>query len=311
MLINTKKQDSKDLEVSGDASVDTELLLKAFPKGVVVFDLETTGLSSLCDSIIEIGAIKVSPDGSLDHFQTLINPGKPISERSIKIHHITDDMVKEAPKTEESIKKFYEFIEDFDLVAHNAQFDAGFIIFDLHMHSLEPKANSIYCSCLYARRTIRDAANHKLSTLAHKFGIDMNRHHRAYDDALTCLSILQNSLKNDPKLKLLNKAKLYELKQFKKNVVATEDKKMKFLFESSKENTPILIEYNGGTYKNIKRPITPVALMPTPRGNVLYALCLITDNYKSFMLKKIDRYETATQEEVQGLILKLNSPNRS
>ena len=78
----------------------------------IVFDLETTGLSSTTDAIVEISAIKVIDGSVTDEFSTLVNPGIHIPYSSSSIHGITDDMVTDAPSTEEALSRFIEFIGD-------------------------------------------------------------------------------------------------------------------------------------------------------------------------------------------------------
>ena len=92
-----------------------------------VFDVETTGMSPVNDRIVEIAAIRVEADGELRRFQTLLNPGRPIPSAATSVHHITDEMVKDAPHFKEAAKQFLELAEESTLVAHNALFDLGFL----------------------------------------------------------------------------------------------------------------------------------------------------------------------------------------
>ena len=93
----------------------------------VVFDLETTGFSSIKDKIIEIGAVKVENGVITDKFSTFVNPKVPIPFEITNLTGITDDMVMEAPDIETILPQFLEFVGDAVLVAHNASFDVSFI----------------------------------------------------------------------------------------------------------------------------------------------------------------------------------------
>ena len=93
----------------------------------VVFDLETTGFSSVKDKIIEIGAVKVADGKITDKFSTFVNPKRPIPFEITQLTSITDQMVMEAPAIETVLPQFLEFVGDAVLVAHNASFDVGFI----------------------------------------------------------------------------------------------------------------------------------------------------------------------------------------
>ncbi|MDR2867458.1 MAG: PolC-type DNA polymerase III [Acholeplasmatales bacterium] len=94
----------------------------------VFFDTETTGLSIHYDSIIEIGAIKLYPNGHKETFSKLINPGRPIPALSTKINNITDEMVKDKLTIDQELPNFLKFIEDADiLVGHNVNFDINMV----------------------------------------------------------------------------------------------------------------------------------------------------------------------------------------
>ena len=93
----------------------------------VVFDLETTGFSNRNDAITEIGAIKVENGEIVDEFSQLINPERPIPEKIQKLTGITNEMVVDKPKISEVLPKFLDFCKDSILVAHNSDFDTGFV----------------------------------------------------------------------------------------------------------------------------------------------------------------------------------------
>lgn len=101
----------------------------------IMFDVETTGLfADQGDRIIEIGAVEVinfMPTGNV--FQAYVNPGRPVSEETIKITGITDaDLVDKPPFEHPDIaEKLLEFIGDAQIVAHNAKFDFGFLSMEL------------------------------------------------------------------------------------------------------------------------------------------------------------------------------------
>lgn len=277
----------------------TQRLLRAFPMGVIVFDLETTGLSSLCDKIIEVGAIKIMPSGEVFQFASLINPKIPIPPKNTAIHGIDDTMVADAPKIAIVMQSFYQFIEGYPLVAHNAQFDVGFIIFQFHMLGILPQANPVYCSCLYARKSLKSSPNHKLSTLCQHLNIELENHHRAVDDAMATTYLLSHAIKKDPELSLMKKSKIYQLDEF--HEVQEQSEVHQKIIEITKQEANAKIIYQGGSMKNVWRPITPVGLMPTPRGDVLYAHCLVSDLYKSFLIKKISDIEICEESELENL----------
>ena len=93
----------------------------------VAFDLETTGLCAEFDEIIEIGAIKVKDGKVVDKFNVLIKPKNKISKKITSINGINNEMVENCQSIEEVLPKFIEFTEKLPLVAHNVDFDYGFI----------------------------------------------------------------------------------------------------------------------------------------------------------------------------------------
>ena len=92
-----------------------------------VLDLETTGLSFRTEKITEIGVMKVKGGEVLEEFSCFVNPEKPIPQKVVEVTNITDDMVKDAETIDVVMPKLLDFLGDSVLVAHNADFDIGFL----------------------------------------------------------------------------------------------------------------------------------------------------------------------------------------
>jgi DNA polymerase III subunit epsilon len=272
-------------------SSELDALRIEFPNGVVFFDLETTGLSPLVNKIIEIGAIKIAND-SVSYFSTLINPKVKIPEATIKIHKITDDMVEDSELIEQVLPRFMSFISDHSLVAHNAKFDIGFLVVSLNNLNLPIPQSNIYCSCQYARSTFKESRNHKLSTLAKMLGLGLENHHRATDDAITCLQITAQGLIQ--KKKSIKKQKICVLSDYQKENMKIPDH-LSLLPRLTANQELIEIIYDGGSQKGKFRKVKPTALLPMPNGNVLYALCLGSNIYKTFAISKIKEIRTTNK----------------
>ena len=151
---------------------------------VVVLDFETTGLSpDYGDRALEIGAVKLVDGVLVDRFQQLMNPGQRISSFIENYTGITNSMLKGAPRCEEVMSEFGSFIEGFNLVAHNASFDARFLGSELGRLS-HCQHGPFACSMLVSRRVYPDAPNHKLGTLVqYKSLPNDGTFHRALADA--------------------------------------------------------------------------------------------------------------------------------
>lgn len=90
-----------------------------FDEEMIVFDIETTGLSVQNCKITEIGAVKVQGGQVLDTFNTFVNPGVPIPENITELTGITDEMVADAPSVDEALRAFFAFTGDRLLIASN------------------------------------------------------------------------------------------------------------------------------------------------------------------------------------------------
>ncbi len=160
-----------------------------------VFDIETTGLSFRTEKITEIGAIKIKNGEIIDTFETFVNPEKPIPYEVIKVTHITDDMVRDAETIENVLPKFLEFVGDSVIVAHNANFDMGFIRHFAELQGI--KINNTYIDTLsLARDMFPEYKKFKLGIIADNLGIRVDVAHRALDDVKTLVKVFEVMLKN-------------------------------------------------------------------------------------------------------------------
>jgi DNA polymerase III epsilon subunit family exonuclease len=267
---------------------DNELhqLQSYFKQGLIGLDLETTGLSPLSDKIIEIAAIKLKPNGELKKLHYLVNPEIDIPGHTTDIHGINNQMIKDQPKYKEIAAEVVDFLEDLPVLAHNAQFDIGFMIKEHFFGGVKLKSNAVFDSCLYARKTFKqipDApSGFKLSTLADFFKIELD-HHRAVDDALAGMRIMANCLGLAPH----KPQELFNLKQFRKVEVQTLPTHLIQLESIIQQAKNCEIRYKGSSFGEEFRPIRPIGLFPMPNGTVLYAQCLLSNLNKSFLVKKI------------------------
>jgi len=151
---------------------------------VIILDFETTGLSpGYGDRAIEIGAVRLESGEIKDRFQALMNPGRPVSHFIEDYTGITNSMLCDAPDCREVMGEFADFIDGYNLVAHNASFDKRFLDAELHRIS-RSYTGQFACSMLAARRIFQGAPNHKLGTLIRYRNIRVDGvFHRALFDA--------------------------------------------------------------------------------------------------------------------------------
>jgi DNA polymerase III subunit alpha, Gram-positive type len=162
----------------------------------VVFDVETTGLSAVYDTIIELAAVKIRDGEIIDRFESFANPHHRLSATTINLTGITDDMVQNAPEVGEVIQRFHDWVEDGVLVAHNASFDMGFLNVGYKNIGLEKAKNPVIDTLELGRFLYPEMKNHRLNTLTKKFDIELTQHHRAIYDAEATGYLLLKMLKD-------------------------------------------------------------------------------------------------------------------
>lgn len=149
----------------------------------IIFDLETTGLSAATERIIEIGAVKVENGEILESFDLFVDPEKAITPEITRLTSITNEMVAGAPKEADALEQFFRFCDGCDiLVAHNADFDMGFLRAAIRRCGREEDPVQID-TLVMARAMYPELKKHKLDTIAERLGVTQKHHHRADDDA--------------------------------------------------------------------------------------------------------------------------------
>ena len=153
-----------------------------------VLDLETTGLSFRTEKITEVGIMKVKNGEVIGEFSCFVNPEKPIPQKVVEVTNITDDMVKDAETIDKVFPKILEFVGDSILVAHNADFDIGFLKYNASQLGYE--LNNTYLDTLrLAKSLFPDFKKYKLGFIADKLGIVVEVAHRALDDVDTTVKV--------------------------------------------------------------------------------------------------------------------------
>ena len=174
--------------------VDDKLCIYGRTEGLlsdefVAFDVETTGLSAGSDRITELGAAIFKNGEVTERFQTFVNPERPIPREITELTGITDRDVFDAPDEGTVLSDFIKFIGDRPLVAHNAEFDMGFMTAAARRSGVEFSPPYIDTLTL-SQSLLPDMRRFKLDLVAARLGLPEFNHHRASDDAVTCGKIM-------------------------------------------------------------------------------------------------------------------------
>ena len=158
---------------------------------LVVFDLETTGLSAGRDRMCEIGAVRVRRLELAETFETLVYPGTALPAHIASLTGLRDAELRTAPRPELAVRRFLAFAGDAPLVAHNARFDVGFLDREVQRLTGCRVAAPVVDTVWLARRLLqRRSERFSLRQLAHFFGTTWAPCHRALPDALATAEIL-------------------------------------------------------------------------------------------------------------------------
>ncbi len=166
----------------------------------IVIDIETTGGRAGSDRITEIGAVKLRNHEVIDRWHSMINPQRSISPFITKLTGITNEMVRDAPLFADIADSLMEFMGDGIFVAHNVNFDYGFISQEylrLERRFRFPK----FCTCAGMRRHHPGHGSYSLGSLCGIYEISLEHHHRALCDAEAAarlLNLINRKRQSDP-----------------------------------------------------------------------------------------------------------------
>ena len=195
--------------VSDRDGVETDTKEELETSEYCILDIETTGLSPINDKITEIGAAKMKNGKLVEAFECFVNPEISIPLNITQLTGITDEMVKNAETIDQVLPKFLEFVGNATIVAHNADFDMGFIKYNVHKLGLKLQ-NKYIDTLAISRRIFPEFEKHKLGIIAENLGIEVDNAHRALDDVRTLAQIFKimlNKLKdkdNEYKMNIKN-----------------------------------------------------------------------------------------------------------
>ncbi len=265
---------------------------------IIVFDIETTGLSKEADRITEIGAVKLRNMEIVDEFRTFVDPERPIPPQNTQITGITDDMVAGAPKEREALEAFLGFAGDAVLVAHNADFDTGFIRVACERQGIDYNIRSVDTLAL-SRAALPHLRQHKLDIVAKEYKVGDFNHHRALDDAKVLALIFQRIIADAGKGRELTK--LGDLNSILGNV---DIKKLPYYHmiilvknKAGLKNLYKLVSYSNLNYF-YKKPRVPLSeLLKHREGLIIGSACEAGELFRAIL----DGKPESTIEEIASI----------
>ena len=256
-----------------------------------LFDTETTGLEPESgDRIVEIAGIRFRGKVKIATFQTMVNPHRPISEAAFAVNRITPEMLKDAPRIEEVMPKFLNFIQDTCLCSYNAAFDLGFLKNELKLTGSDLSRNSAVVDILkMAKRILPGLERYALWFVADKLGIKTAQKHRALSDVELSLEVfhkLKGILQNKGVLDFTNFFSLFGL-----NSAFLEDiynQKLANIQQALELGVKLKIKYLSSSDATVsEREVIPKEIRQEKSRNYLVGYCCLRNEERTFRVDGI------------------------
>nr|WP_050778019.1 exonuclease domain-containing protein [Micromonospora sp. ATCC 39149] len=153
----------------------------------VVVDVETTGLSSTSDRIVEIALVRIEGGRVVDEWATLVDPGRDPDPTFV--HHITAEMLSGAPTFADVAGEILSRLDGAVVVAHNARFEEGFIAQEFARVGISTAPLPAVCTLRLARQVLA-APNFQLVSCCTVYGIELHDAHTALGDTRATAQLL-------------------------------------------------------------------------------------------------------------------------
>ena len=170
----------------------------------VCLDCETTGLDTAEDRIIEVAAILFDIEQTYDQFESLVNPGCPIPEASMAIHHITDKMVCDKPSIKDVLPVLFKFIGHSIILGHGINFDIDILAKCAEREGIATTIKqNLYIDTLRMARIYGESPKNSLEQLRKHFHVEQGEAHRAMSDVIVNIEVFKQLVKPFPTVEKL------------------------------------------------------------------------------------------------------------
>jgi DNA polymerase III subunit epsilon len=262
----------------------------------VIFDTETTGLDpGNGDRIVEIAAIRFKAQENLGEFRSLVNPGRQISPQAFEVNRISQDMLKDAPKSEDVLPGFLDFIRGSCLCSYNLPFDLGFLNNELRLAGLGPLEQIALVDILaMSRRLLPKLERHALWFVAKSLGIESEQAHRAFADVELAWKVfdrLKIMLQEKGVGGFANFLNLFGMSSLFVNSINKQ--KAAKIEEAIELGLKLKIKYfsrSGGAVS--EREILPKEIKFEQKKSYLVAFCFLRNEERTFSINNIMELET-------------------
>lgn len=254
----------------------------------VALDVETTGLNPyLGDRICEIALLKFRERQTLASFNTLINPGRPISPGAQAVNGISDEMVAYAPRFDQVVDQVQELLAEGVILAHNAPFDLSFLAVQLRALGLPPLDNPVVDTLTLAKRCYRFPSN-SLESIAIALKVDTSGQHRALGDARMAQEIFGRFLEDFRRWGVKTLGDLLDLQGGLISFPAVREVVLPpEIDEIIRSGKKLLIRYLSTTGQETVRVVEPLEVNAFMDNLYLIAFCHLRQEQRTFRLDRI------------------------
>ena len=250
-----------------------------------VLDVETTGLEAYLEHwICEIALLKFRGAKDLDSYSSLVNPERPIPGDAVRVHGITDEMVKDAPPFKSIAGDFLAFIEGTVLIAHNADFDLAFLAKHLRKAELPIPNNPVVDTLILARTHFRFPDN-SLEAIAYCLGIDTQGAHRAFKDAVITREIFRYFT---AEFRVGTLAELMNLQGVQVQLPGIDETTPLIMAEEAiRTGEKLFLKYVSSSGEETERVVTPIQVDVRRGTPYLIAFCHLRNEERAFRIDRI------------------------